>query len=160
MPKGSKQCPYCLKEVGPRSFYCKYCFKGLLVKGVQHPDVVPGVVPKMATQKRSDIVVKPNLTGVVTRCYDNHELHILHKFYKRGRTWESKDGLFRIRYCPYFLGVSQKLDEGKPFKVLVKHNGLWEPLNEEKNRFKKLRSAIKKVKKLSKQGLTESKATL
>lgn len=144
MAKGSKTCKACGTPNGPRSFICKHCRTAFSFAKDKNKCV------SVNTKSTESVTVKQklNLLDVVKRCTDTHELSILNKHYKRGRTWESVDGNYRIRYAPFFMGVSCKLEDDKPFKVLFKHNGYWEPLDEEKNRFKRLRSAIKKIKKL------------
>lgn len=39
MGKGSKICPHCQESNGPRSFVCKRCLRGFVVKGVLQPDL-------------------------------------------------------------------------------------------------------------------------
>ena len=159
MAKGNKICPACGTNNGPRSWNCKSCGKGFIVKGIQMPDVTPGGVPIMTAIvpvpiKRSRI----NASGVIKRCQDPHELKILRKYGSpRARSWDSLDGHYRIRYMPSFMGVSAKLEDGKSFRLLQRIGpGEYEPVHVEseddkKHRFRKLKSAVKSLIKMKKE---------
>jgi len=147
MARGEKFCGGCNHRCGPRSWQCPACGKGFIVKGFQHPNITPQERAAEVQDARQglDRTERKQLMALVQTCRDTHEISVRRKYYgKKSRTWESLDGSYRIRFGPVFLGVSIKLDDNKPYRLLYQRNGEWRPVVG-KNRFKKLWVAIRQM---------------
>lgn len=139
--KGAKTCPKCSKSVGPRSAVCKYCNHDF------------GLKKKVATLPTNPALKQPrgnqaaiSQLPVVHECICEHEICSLEKYYgKDAKSWETEDGVYRIRYYTTFMGVT--IDEGSPYHLLKRKGNDYRPFPKiDGNYFQTLKSALKAIK--------------
>lgn len=138
--RGHKLCPSCKSVVGPRSKNCRSCGTGFLIKGILYPNISPEQIKIKSKTESSKEKPQINLKDYIEKCTDLNEDSIRTKYYGiHSRSWDSLDGVYRIRFCPEFMGV--KNDDGKPYKLLIYKNEVWNVLRP-KSRFTKLKAAV------------------
>lgn len=157
--RGIKLCKKCGTKNGVRSWHCKSCGTGFLVKGVQHEDIdiVSGRQElQEAKHDGVDYIERRKLLASVRECSDPNEARVITRFYnEEAKTYESLDGKYRIRFGPVFMGVRIDSELDRPYKLMYRSGISWE-LVPGKNRFKKLVPAIKRMKRLQdEEGNTE-----
>ena len=140
MGRGHKIC-ICGCSNGPRSFSCKSCGKGFIVKGVKQPDINPETTKNpnpLQIKECKSIKEKNKLSKFIQKCADENELS------KYSRVWDSINGHYRIRLSPKMFGVNMS-PFGK-FQLLEFCLDHWKPID----RFKKLTQAINHFIKMEK----------
>jgi len=160
MARGEKFCGKCGTRNGPRAWNCVACGAGFLVKGVQHPDITPQEREAEIKDARQgvDRMERRRLLKLIQPCQDAHEKRVRERYYGiKSKTYESRDGHYRIRFGPIFMGVPIALDDNKPYKLLWNRRGDWEPVRG-KNRFKRVFGAIKRMQRLQ-NGKDEAEAS-
>jgi hypothetical protein len=140
--KGRKVCPHCQSINGPRSFNCKECGKGFVVKGVQQPDILPEV--QLAEAPIANPSKRQKLLNYVREYNGQDDLDRKLKYQIVGGTWISKCGTYKIQEQAWFLGVNMREHFINTFYLLKLIDDTWQRVTP-KGRCKTLTSAIKRM---------------
>lgn len=147
MTRGQKICRNCNASNGPRTKQCTNCGKGFIIKGVLQPDLDKQKLEYSNSRSAYNNNCKINnkiLISLVDKYKGKDDKERRKKYDIKGRTWQSKDGKYRICERLTFCGVNMKDGYGKPFYIYKRGNNDWEPIKP-KHRFKSLKRALLKL---------------
>ena len=139
MARGEKFCSKCGGRNGPRSWNCKGCGAGFLVKGTQYPDIEPGVEkPRDAVEKK--ITEQQLLEHFLEVAPTEKDIMA---WGQKVRVWRSIDEKWMIRKRDRFYGIC--MDDNEPYSLLYwdETYGMWNIPKPGPYCFKKLKLAIK-----------------
>lgn len=119
MPKGSKTCSKCGHVTGPRAYICSQCQNPFVLKG-KVLDVEAVKLEQSKVDGVSKTAVALNVLDFMSPVAEYKDDPINLRVYDgRAKLWESKDGQYRIRYEPTYMGVVP--DEFR-YKLLRRNN--------------------------------------
>lgn len=144
MARGKKTCKSCGKTSGPRSWSCKSCGAGFIVKGVQKPNRDMDVTVNTARCDADKPDPTQRLWSLVELYSGVDEALARKKYGMEGRTWASKCGHYRIREQFTFMGVNMQEHFSKCVYLLKRSVNGWDVVRP-KGRFKAPLAAIRRM---------------
>lgn len=149
MPRGTKTCPKCKTQTGPRAFKCPNCQELFLIKGktIDRPPITAGY--KRVDEEKNEILFDIADFFDVVPDYEKDEVN-LRCYDGTAQCWQSRDdaGEYRLRFAKTFMGIA--IPDERPYVIIKRtragNNTMWVLVS----RHKRLQSALKSFDRIAK----------